>query len=428
MHCRRFGLPLCLLFALAPCAQAADKNSPAAGRIFQAGAFAADITPLSLPISVNGSMQPKQATEVHDRLHARALVLDDGQLRIAIVVCDLCMIPRDVCDEAQGLVGRAAGISADHMLISATHTHSAAAVNAVFQAEPDPAYQHFVAVQIAKGIAQAAQNLEPARIAWGAGRNGDQVFNRRWILKPGTVPPDPFGRKSDTVKMNPGAMNPNLVEPAGPVDPEVAVLSVQARDGRPIALLANYSLHYVGGVPPISADYYGAFAERIKELLDATSAKPAFVGIMSNGTSGDVNNIDFRVPIERAAAGERIKVVADSVARTAFDATKKLRYRDWVPLAMRQREIELGVRLPSQEDVQAAEQILSAAQGPLKKVEEVYARETRLLAKYPPRVRAKLQAIRIGELGIATTPCETFAETGLAIKRESPLKPTFVIE
>jgi hypothetical protein len=420
---------LVLVFAIADVSWAADKDPPESNQTFRAGAFAADITPLQLPISVNGGMQDRQATEVHDRLHARALVLDDGRVRIAIVVCDLCAIPRDVCDEAKRLAALASGIREDHILISATHTHTAPTVASVFQSDADAEYQNFVAEQIAKGIARATTNLEPARIGWGVGRNADQVFNRRWKMKPGTIAPDPFGHTTDTVKMNPGPMNANLIEPAGTIDPDVSVLSVQARDGRPIALLANYSLHYVGGVPALSADYYGAFAERIKQLLGAEYVKPAFVGIMSNGTSGDVNNINFRAPAQRAASGEKVKLVADSVARTALGVTKKIKYHDWVPLDIRQREIELAVRRPSAEDVKEAQQTLDDAEGPgLKTLAEYYARETLLLAKYPPTVRAKLQAIRIGGLGIASSPCETFVETGLTIKRESPLKPTFTIE
>jgi hypothetical protein len=430
MHARLARLAaFALFFAMATAAPAAGPDASPTGKTFRAGAFAADTTPLELPISVNGGMQDRQATQVSDRLHARVLVLDDGRVRIAIVVCDLCAIPRDMCDEAKRLAALSSGIRPDHVLISATHTHTAPTTTAVFQSDPDPTYQHFVAEQIAKGIARATKNLEPARIGWGVGCNADQVFNRRWKMKPGSIAADPFGRKTDTVKMNPGPMNPNLVEPAGPIDPDVSVLSVQALDGRPIAVLANYSLHYVGGVPELSADYFGAFAERIKELLNASEAKPAFVGIMSNGTSGDCNNINFRAPAVRAATGERIKVVSDSVARTALDTIKKIQYHDWVPLAMREREIELGVRRPPAEDIKAAQQTLAEAPGAgLKTLPEVYARETLLVAKYPPTVRARLQAIRIGDLGIASSPCETFAETGLTIKRESPLKPTFVIE
>jgi hypothetical protein len=186
----------------------------------------------------------------------------------------------------------------------------------------------------------------------------------------------------------------------------------------------------VGGVPPLSADYFGAFAERIKQLLGAEQVEPPFVGIMSNGTSGDINNINYAAPAPaRPAEYERIRVVADSVARVAHDAYQQIKHREWVPLAMAEKEIELGVRLPSTEDVARAKEILAQAKGPvLKTLPEVYARETVLLAKYPATVRAKLQAIRIGDLGIVSIPCETFVETGLEIKKKSPLKPTFTIE
>ena len=62
-------------------------------------------------------------------------------------------------------------------------------------------------------------------------------------------------------------------------------------------MLANYSLHYVGGLPAISADYFAAFARELTTRLSATDAryagKPAFVGLMSNGTSGDINNVNY---------------------------------------------------------------------------------------------------------------------------------------
>jgi hypothetical protein len=96
---------------------------------------------------------------------------------------------------------------------------------------------------------------------------------------------------------------------------------------------------------------------------------------------------------------------------------------------MAEKELELAVRLPTEADVARARQILGQVRGPvLKALPEVYARETVLLAKFPPKVRLKLQAIRIGELGIVSSPCETFAATGLEIKKKSPLQPTFVIE
>jgi neutral/alkaline ceramidase-like enzyme len=402
----------------------------AAEKVFKAGAFAADITPLTFPISVNGGMRDRQATVAHDRLHARAMVLDDGDTQVAICVCDSCAIPRDLMDEAKRMATASTGIRTDHILISATHTHEAPSSTSVFQSDADAGYQQFLAQQIAKAIHEAHAQREPAEIGWAVGRDPTQVFNRRWKMKPGTVPPDPFDRTTDTVKMNPGYQNPGLLEQAGTVDPEVSVLSVRSKSGRPIALLANYSLHYVGGVEPLSADYFGEFARQIGSLMGTENARPAFVGIMSNGTSGDVNNVDYAHPAPpRQASFEQIVVVARSVADAAYRAAQTIEYRDRAPLAAREKELELGVRRPTADEVAKAQEILAAAKTPvLQALREVYARETVKLADYPPTVKMKLQALRIGDLGIVSSPCETFVETGLAIKRQSPLRPTFVIE
>jgi neutral ceramidase len=416
---RRAVLLLATLALTALPAHAADK-------VFRAGAFAMDITPEKYPISVNGGMQDRQVEGAHDRLHARCLVLDDDTTRIAIVVCDSCMIHRELFDEAKARASKSTGIPTSHMLISATHTHEAPTVAGIFQSDPDKDYVKFLTERIAQGIEKANAARVPARIGWGIGKEPAQVFNRRWKMKPGSIQADPFGRLTDTVKMNPGYKNPGLVEQAGPIDPEVAVLSVQTREGKPLALLANYSLHYVGGIEPLSADYFGAFAERIGELLKAD--KKSFVGIMSNGTSGDINNVDFA----NAAPGKRepfeqIRNVADAVAKAALAAEQKIEYRNWVPLAMVEKEIELGVRKPPADDLAKAKEILARSKA-LKTMPEVYARETVLMAEYPDKVALKLQALRIGELGIVAIPCETFVEIGLEIKKKSPLKPTFTIE
>jgi hypothetical protein len=408
-------------------------TSPAhAADQIQAGAYATDITPTWFPTSSNGSMQDRQVTEAHDPLHARCLVLDDGQTQIAIVVCDSCMIPRDLFDRAKLKAAQATGIPPSRMLMAATHTHTGVTVTGVFQSEPDERYRQFLVEKIAESVQRACAQREQARIGWTVGRDPSQVFNRRWYTKPGIVNRDPFRRTNDRVRMNPGFDAAIILEPAGPVDPDVSVLSVQATDGRPIALLANYSLHYVGGVPgsALSADYFGEFARRIGERMGATDVDPPFVGIMSNGTSGNINNVDYsaasRTPREPF---EQIRMVAASVADAAYRAYQTIEYRDRAPLAMAEREITLGVRLPSSEDVAQAREALGAADSPpYREREEIYARETILLAAYPVEVKVLLQAVRIGELGIASSPCETFVETGLAIKAQSPLQPTFTIE
>lgn len=398
----------------------------------RAGAFAQDITPPEFPISVNGNMSDVLAQSAHDPIHARCLVIANEQTTIAIVVCDSCMLPRELLDEAKRLASEKTGIPTANMLISATHAHSCPTSTGVFQSDPDEKYVRFLPVQIAKGIEQAHRQLEPARVGWATIDEPSQVYNRRWLLKPGETAEDPFGGRTDRVKMNPGYSNPQVDGQAGPVDPQISLLAVQSRQGRPICVLANYSLHYVGGVGSavVSADYFGEFCARIARHVGATEVKPDFVGIMSNGTSGDVNNVNFSLKFgPRRQPYEQMSFVAEVVASAAARAYDDIEYHDSLPLKMKEAEIELGVRRPSAEEATAAEMRLAAVtERPLKGLPLVYSRETVLLAKYPATVKVKLQALRIGSLGIASSPCETFTETGLALKRESPLKPTFTIE
>lgn len=394
----------------------------------KAGAFAQDVTPTKFPISVNGNMSDGQAKGANDPLHARCLVLDDGATKLAIVVVDSCMIPRELVLDAKAQAIRGTGIPADHILISATHTHSAPTVTGVFQSEPDAGYVAFLAGKIAEAIRTAHDRRVPARIGFGQARDATNVFNRRWKREHELIPPDPFGNTTDKVQMNPGHLAKGLVESAGPVDPDISFLSVQTRDGKPLSLLANYSLHYVGGNPPVSADYFGAFADRVRQLV-APDARE-FVGVMSNGTSGDVNNVNFGAPAVRYGPGERIKVVADGVARNVAEAYPKVEYRTDVKLAAAARDLTLGVRKPGSKDLELAEKILAGQKNPKALVgrDAIYARESVLLAKYPDTVPVTVQALRIGEVGIAAIPCEVFTEIGLEIKKASPLKNTFTIE
>jgi hypothetical protein len=150
--------------------------------------------------------------------------------------------------------------------------------------------------------------------------------------------------------------------------------------------------------------------------------------MLSNGTSGDVNNINFKEPAAKAKPGERSRLVAEAVADAAVKALEKAEYRSDVRLAAQATTRDLPVRKPTADDVMRAGAILEKAKGrELKGYEEVYARETVLLAKYPDTVTVPLQVLRVGELAVAAIPCEVFTEIGLAIKQNSPFKPTCVV-
>ncbi|SHN25307.1 Neutral/alkaline non-lysosomal ceramidase, N-terminal [Cyclobacterium lianum] len=404
-----------------------DKTTPI--KVFRAGAATSVITP-KIGTSINGGMQNRTVLHIHDDTHARSLVLDDGATKLAFVTLDLCMAYRETIDRAKLRAQKITSIPVENMLISATHTHSAGTACSVFQSDPDSAYLSFLEERTADAIIRAYNNLEPAKIGWGFGQESSQVFNRRWKMKPGAVLSNPFGGE-DQVKMNPGIANPDLLEPAGPIDPELPVVAVQSIDGRPIALMANYSLHYVGGTGSgeISADYFGMFARKIKQMIGADQQKVPFVAMMSNGSSGDINNINFAGPVpDPQPPYAQMEMVANTLAAEAFKVYQQIEFKDWVPLGVVQTEISLGVRKPGANELQRAELIMSEAAGPnMVSMEEIYARETVLISDYPDQENILLQAIRLGDLAITAIPCEVFVEIGLGIKKESPFDHTFSV-
>jgi neutral ceramidase len=409
-------------------------NTPQEGpaRRLSAGAATSNITP-PLGAALIGNWTDYPATHVHDELHARCLVLDDGSSRVAIVVADNLGIPRRVLDHAKRLAQKQSGIPVDRVLISSTHTHSAATARGNGRddaSEPLDSYQTFVAQRIADGIHRAVNNLEPARIAWGSGSVPQQVFNRRWFMKPGRDLDNPFGGV-DKVRMNPPMGSPDLVKPAGPTDPEVGFLSVQSASGRPIALLANYSLHYVGGVPNghVSADYFGAFARRMTALVEAGSQERPFVAMLSNGTSGDINNINFRGGQKPQPPYVRMELVANQVAAEVFRAMQTVDYHDAPRLAIVQRELALATRQPSAATIAWAREVLGRPEGaPSRHARErIYAERTLQMAEMPARIDAPLQALRIGDAAMVTIPFEVFVEIGLELKTRSPFADTFVV-
>lgn len=400
-------------------------------KVFKAGAAKINITP-DLGGDIIGGFHPFPSKNIHDDLWARCLVLDNGETKVAFVVCDLLGLGRYMCDEARRLVNKQTGLPAANVMISAVHTHSAtSALGDRFTTKPELSdYQAFVARRIADAVQCAMNNLAPARIGWTTGSEPRHVFNRRWFMKPGTVPVTPFGGTNDLVKMNPPRASENLVKPAGPTDPEICILAVQSPEGRPIGLLANYSLHYVGGVKgaDISADYYGMFNDRIQQLLGADRQDPPFVSMMSNGTSGNINNIDFTKKGETLPPYVRMREVAEDIAQDVYKAYQTIQWHDSVPLGVAFEEPEMNFRHPTPEQLERAKSIIAKIDSARKKtLEEIYAERTIKVNDYPERGKIPLQVFRVGDVGIGTIPTEVFVEIGLEMKKRSPFKPTFVV-
>lgn len=414
---------LICLFLLAHCS-AAD---------LKAGASTSNITP-ELGREIIGGFVPFPATHIHDDLHARCLVLDDGNTRLAIVVCDLLGIDRIVSENARLLIERNSGIPKENVLISGTHTHSAAsALGAdprMLKQDPDE-YQVFVSRRIADGVARAVNSLQPAELAFGTVDVPEHVFNRRWHMRPGSIPPNPFGG-GDLVKMNPPRGNSNLVEPAGPTDPTVSYFSVRHTDGEPLALYAAYSLHYVGGVGKghVSADYFAVFSEHLKRQIapQHQDDRAPFVAMMANGTSGDINNINFRKPRPRKQPYEQMRYVGQDVAEKVRKSMKDLRYSSDVSLAAVYREPVIQWRKVSAEMRKWAEDTIAAGRKSERDLPFIYAQRTLRQAEYPPTTTAPLHVLRIGDVCVGTMPFEVFCEIGIEFREQCPVQPAFMVE
>ena len=389
----------------------------------RAGAAKVDVTPQTLPVIRNGGFIEASDSKVVDPLHARCLVLDDRVTRLAIVVVDSCMLPRDLCDEAKRLASDKTGIPLDRILISATHCHSApSSMSYCLGSRVDPRYRAFLPGKLVEAIVQANANLQPAKAAWGRVDAAEFTACRRWSFLKGNELVDPFGEKTVRANMHPGHGNKNAVGPTGPADPWLSFLSVQTADGGPLSLLANFSMHYFGGHPGVSADYAGLFSERIAKRL--APGDESFVGIMSQGTSGDSWWGDYsrdkrRTWLMQEYTGQLVDMVAKRLA--------KLEHSEEVPLGMAESRPEFFRRTPDDDRLKWARDMLAKMDGQRPRNRpEVYAEQAVWIHENPVE-EVPLQAIRIGGLGITAVPCEVYALTGLKLKSASPLPLTFNI-
>jgi len=389
----------------------------------RAGAAKVDVTPPVLPVIRNGGFLEATDNKVKDPLHARCLVLDNRVTRLAIVVVDSCMVPMDLCDEAKRLASDKTGIPVDRILISATHAHSApSAMNYCLGTRADPRYQKFLPAKLAKSIIDANAVLQPAKAAWGRVDAAEYTACRRWSYVRGSELTDPFGGKTVRANMHPGYLNPNAVGPTGPDDPWLSFLSLQTADGQPLALLANLSMHYFSGHNGLSADFAGAFSEGLAKRLAKGDA--GFVGIMSQGTSGDLWWGDYSLTKAQSWSmqeyvGKLIDLVTQRLA--------KLKHTVDVPLGFVESRIELYRRTPDAARLEWANELLAKMDGRRPRNRpEVYA-EQAVWIRDNPLETVPLQAVRVGDLGMTAIPCEVYGLTGLKLKSASPLPLTFNI-
>lgn len=420
----RFLPTLCslALFALLALSLALSADHPTADPPFRAGAYVQDITPPFDSLLINGGFTESRRGKMKPGdLNARCFVLERGEMCIAIAVIDSCMVPRDVCDRAKALASKATGIPPERILIAANHTHSApSTMNFCLGTMADPAYTEFLPAKIAEGIGRAYAKLEPARIGSAQVRAPGFTNCRRWITRPDRMQADPFGKTTVRAMMHPGYLNPSYVGPSGPVDDELSVLSIQTLEGKPLAVLANFSMHYYGGCG--AADYFGLFSDRLAQSLGKGEHAP--VCAMSQGTSGDLHWMDY----SKANRGADASRYTDGLVQIAEQALEKIHYHESPPLDMHQQTLTLSRRLPDAERLAWADKLLVPMKGRRPKNRpEVYAEQARFIHENPTE-KLVLQAVRVGDLAFTAIPNEVYSITGLKLKARSPFPSTFNIE
>ena len=388
---------------------------------WEAGAARVSVAPEKLPVIVNCFFNERKVDKLTSPLEAKALVVKSGSERVALVLVDSCMMPREVIDRGKAEAAKRTGIAAERMLVAATHTHFAPAAMGCLGSDEEPGYGDFLAGRIARAIIEANARLEPVELGAAAVEDREHTFNRRWLYRANAPLKDPFGESTVWANMHPGYENPAAVTPSGPVDAGLTVLAVRrVKDGSPVALVANYSMHYFAS-EPLSADYFGLFAAKMRERMKADER---FVVMMTQGTSGDLMWMDYSKP---KRADLTLESYTEGVAASAIRAVESVRYEREGKLTMAEERVEFARRLPDATRLRWARALTDTFAGGKPKTQtEIYAREQVFLAEEPRR-ELKLQALRIGGLAITALPNEVFAITGLKLKTRSPLPLTMNI-
>jgi hypothetical protein len=375
-----------------------------------------DGTPLA------GYYSPRGARGVRDDLASKALVLEQDGTRVALVVCDLISLPRDIVTEARRQTEKETGIPAAHIMISATHTHTGPIVSRVpVRPELDGAnsdlrrrYAEMLPGLIAQSIVEANRRLAPARLSAGVAKEEHLSFNRRFIMRDGKV------------SWNPRKLDPGIIRPAGPIDPDVAVLSFDAPAGKPIALYVNFAMHPdTTGGDAVSADYPGVVARLLNEYRG-----PGLVTVFANGCCGNLNHRDigWNDPQHGPHEARRIgTVLAGDVCR----AYPHLRPVTPTGLRVRSEIVHLPLAPIGPDDVSRARDVIKRiTDRKTTFLEKVKAYQVLDVTRRDGRPwEVEVQVVALGDdVAWVSLPGEIFVELGLAIKKASPFRHTLIAE
>ncbi len=384
-----------------------------------AGVAELDITP-SEPVDLAGSMVRRVSEGVYDPLHVRTVVLANATTRLVFVLLDLIYLGDDACQPLRKRIASLLDIPIANVCISCTHTHRGPVIRKrnSYSTSRNEAWFAWMLERVVESVTLASGTLVPAEAAWGRGREGRPQYNRRWHLEGGPV------------RTNPRPPEPPS-HPAGPTDPDLPVLLIRtAEEGELLAVIANYSLHYIGDGPgrKISADYFGAFADAIKCRIGS----PRTVAMLTHGASGDINNLNAAgTPTpwypENMVHGDRSRLIAGWLAAEVEALLGKVRWSREVKLGAVEASYLLRLREIREEDLPRYRR--EAEDESLPYALRGYARARLNLAEEGGETQSKVIAsLRVGDWAASTFPGEMFCQFGIDLKFASPFPVTAFLE
>jgi sugar phosphate isomerase/epimerase len=401
-----------------------QSRTSGAARELTAGVAVNDITP-PIGYRMSGYFSERLSTGISNPLHAKAIVLRQGDESAALVFCDIIGISPGVSSRVRRQAAEKTGIPAANILLTATHSHTGplyfGALRkhfhdlAVAEHDSDPCekvdYASDLVKRIVKVITCADTTAKPALLEAGVAEQQGLSFNRRFHMKGGTV------------RFNPGVLNPDIVRVAGPIDPEVGIVFFREPDSRSAAAaVVNFALHLdtVGGTM-YAADYPYYFEQSLREKFGEK-----FVLLFGNGTCGDINHIDV-------TKKQRLKTdyIGRTLAETVSAKTKSLEAVAEPALAVRSEVVEVPLQRYGPEKVAwARENINKVGTRELSFLEQVETYKILAIEMRNSRTMPlEVQVFRLGrDVAVVGLPGEVFVDLGLAIKRASPFATTLVIE
>lgn len=388
----------------------------------QVGAAQTVITPPpGMPMA--GYYSTRLLQGVHDDLHAKAIVIASGDRKVALVACDLIGLPPGVIEDARKWIESDTHIPGKNVMISATHSHTGPLIPSGGSRESAYGGQLPVAQQyrkdlprkIAESVRIANSKLAPARVSFGEGKEESISFNRRFLMKDGTV------------GWNPGKLNPNIVKPAGPIDPAVPVVLFESQAGQPLATYVNFAMHLdtVGGTEA-SADYPYTLSALLGKIKGQN-----MLTVFTIGAAGNINHINVNSASPQKGHDEAARlgtVLAGEVLKTYSRLKPVLGHKlqaesRIIPLQPAQVE-------PSDEERARAFAAKVDSGGQVKFLDTVFAfKVLDTVARNGKPLDAEVQVIALGDqIAWVALPGEVFTELGAAIKQASPFPLTIVTE